>query len=70
MFPNHTDCELKQRSEPLPPVAVEDLPPTFQSLEMLRLRQQAAKTFGTDAGSRQTAEYVNRLPEAALRAML
>lgn len=47
-----------------------EAPVIFQNLEMLRLRQQAAKTFGIEAGNEQTADYVNSLTKDELLAII
>ena len=70
LFPNHADCEIAQRHKPVKPTPIKDMPAIFQEEEMGRLRRLACKAFGIDAGSKQTADYVNTLDETALRALL
>ena len=62
LFTTHAECILKARHTlPSKPVV-----PAFEQAELLMLRQREALQLGVEAGSRQTAEYVNRLSGAEL----
>ncbi len=66
LFTTHPECELENRNRPLPRKPIAEIHPMFQNLELLRLRQRAAKAWGVNAGSRDVADFLNSLSEEQL----
>jgi hypothetical protein len=65
LFPNHAECSIAARDTPPSRVSVKDLHPSFQQMEMHRLRTLALKAFRGASGKAE-ADHVNRLNEEEL----
>lgn len=70
LFPMHADCVIRERSKPMKDKRVNELPATFQELEMLRLRQMELRCYGKHSGYRPHVDKINKLTEAELRQLL
>lgn len=66
-----TDCYLKHRSAGDAAVARKSpVSPMFENLDLLRLRQLVARTYGVFAGTRETADKVNSMNREELLTQL